>query len=41
MITRELGVTKDQYEKAVNKPFSFLYVDKPNKTVKRNFYGKV
>ena len=41
LITRELSCTMDQYEKAVNKPFSFLYVDKPNKAIKRNFYGKV
>ena len=38
MICRELGVTKDQYLKATKKPYSFLYVDKPMKTVKRNFF---
>ena len=41
LITRELGVTKEQYKKATNKPFSFLYVDKPSKKVKRNFYGNI
>ena len=41
LITRELGVTKEQYEKATNKPFSFLYLDKPSKKVKRNFYGNI
>ena len=41
LITRELGVTKEQYEKATNKPFSFLYVDKPSKKGKRNFYGNI
>ena len=41
LITRKLGVTKEQYEKATNKPFSFLYVDKPLKKVKRNFYGNI
>ena len=41
LITRELGVIKEQYEKATNKPFSFLYVDKPSKKVRRNFYGNI
>ena len=41
LITRELGVTKEQYEKATNKPYAFLYVDKPLKNVKRNFYGNI
>ena len=39
LISRELGVPKEQYIKATEKPFSFLYVDKPTKSVKRNFYG--
>ena len=41
IISRELNVTKDQYIKATKKPYSFLYVNKPMKTVKRNFYGIV
>lgn len=41
LITRELGVTKEQYDRAVNKPYSFLYVDKPDKKITRNFYGKI
>ena len=41
MISRELNVTKDQYIKATKQPYSFLYVDKPMKTVKRNFYGNI
>ena len=41
LITRELGVTKEQYESATNKPYSFLYVDKPSKKVKMNFYGNI
>ena len=41
IISRELNVTKDQYIKATKKPYSFPYVDKPMKTVKRNFYGIV
>ena len=41
LISRELNTTKDQYEKATRKPYSFLYVDKPKKMVKRNFYGNI
>ncbi|CAH3170674.1 unnamed protein product [Porites lobata] len=41
MISRELNVTKDQYIKATKQPYSFLYVDKPMKTVKRNFFGNI
>ena len=41
LITRELGVDKEQYIKATKKPYSFLYVDKPKKLIKRNFYGKI
>ena len=41
LISRELGVDKDQYINATNKPYSFLYVDKPKKVISRNFYGKI
>ena len=41
LISRELGVDKEDYIKATQKPYSFLYVDKPKKLVMRNFYGKV
>ena len=41
LISRELGVGKEQYINATNKPYSFLYVDKPKKLIKRNFYGKI
>ena len=41
MISSELGVDKEQFKKATKKPFSFLYVDKPRKRVKRNFTGEV
>ena len=37
VISSELGVDKEIFEKATKKPFSFLYVDKPRKIVKRNF----
>ena len=41
LISRELGVDKDQYINATNKKYSFLYVDKPKKLIRRNFYGKI
>ena len=41
MISSELGVDKEIFEKATKKPFSFLYVDKPRKIVKRNFTGEL
>ena len=41
MISSELGVEKEQYKKATKKPFSFLYIDKPRKHVKRNFTGEL
>ena len=41
MISRELNVTKDQYIKAAKQPYSFLYVDKPMKTAKRNFHRNI
>ena len=39
LISRELGVQKDQYKKSNWKTMSFLYVDKPMKNIKQNFYG--
>ena len=41
LISRELGIDKDQYIKATQKSYSFLYVDKPKKLIRRNFYGKI
>ena len=41
MISSELGVDKEKFKKATRKSFSFLYVDKPKKKVKRNFYEKL
>ena len=41
LISRELSVDKEQYDKATKKPYSFLYVDKPKKLIKKNFYGKI
>ena len=37
LISQELGIDKEKYIKATNKPYSFCYVDKPMKTGKRNF----
>ena len=41
LISRELGVDKEQYINATNKQYSFLYVDKPKKLIRRNFYGRI
>ena len=41
MISSELGVDKKKYKKATNKLYSFLYIDKPKKKVKRNFTGEL
>ena len=41
MISSELGVEKEQFKKATKEPYSFLYVDKPRKRVKRNFTGEL
>ena len=41
LISSELGVEKEQFKKATEKEYDFIYVDKPKKKVKRNFYGKI
>ena len=41
MISSELGVDKEKFKKATKEPYSFLYVDKLRKKVKRNFIGKL
>ena len=41
LISQELGIDKEKYINATKKPYSFLYVDKPMKTGKRNFYGNI
>ena len=41
MISSELDVDKEKFKKATKEPYSFLYVDKPKKKVKKNFYGNV
>ena len=37
MISRELGINKQDYQKATKDPFSFLYIDKINKFITKNF----
>ena len=37
MICKELGFNKCHYQKAVQKPYDFLYVDEPKKRVMKNF----
>ena len=39
MISSELGVDKEKFKKATKEQYSFLYVDKPKKKIKKNFYG--
>ena len=41
MISSELGVDKEKFKKATKKQYSFLYVDKPMKKIKKNFYGDI
>ena len=41
MISSELGVDKEIFKKATKMSYSFLYVDKPRKKVKRNFYENI
>ena len=38
-ISSELGVDKDVYKAVTREPYSFLYVNKPNKTISKNFTG--
>ena len=41
MICRELGINKSHYQKAVQEPYDFLYVDKPKKRVAKNFNERI
>ena len=41
MICNEHGVTPEQYKQATDKQYDFLYLDKPRKLIKRNFYGDI
>ena len=40
-ILSELGVEAEKSKKVTKKPFSFLYVDKPRKKVRRNFTEEI
>ena len=40
-ISSELGVDKEKFKKATKEPYSFLYVNKPKKKIKNNFYGNI
>ena len=39
VISSELGVDKEKFKEATKEPYSFLYVDKPKKKIKKIFYG--
>ena len=41
LICRENNVSKQSYEKATRDPFSFIYIDKPERQVKKNFDEKI
>ena len=41
LICRELGINKNDYLKATEEPFSFIYIDKPRKIVTKNFNEKI
>ena len=40
-ISSELGVDKAQFKAATREPYSFLYVDKPMKKIKKKFIGDI
>ena len=41
LICRENNVSKQLYEKATGDPYSFIYIDKSKKRVKKNFDEKI
>ena len=41
VISAELGVNKEKFKTATKEPFSFLYVDKPMKTLKKNVFSNI
>lgn len=41
MISGELGVSKETFKAATRKPYSFLDVDKPMKSFKKNFFSDI
>ena len=40
-ICNEHGFDKEAYKRSFNNEYEFLYIDKPRKTVKRDFYGEL
>ena len=41
MLTKEIGIHIDKYTVATKNQYHFLYVDKPNKSYKKNFNESV
>ena len=41
MLSKEQDVSKEQYKKATDKQYDFLYLDRPRKLTKRNFTGDI
>lgn len=37
-LCRENNISKEQYQAAASDPYSFTYVDKPNKSITNNFH---
>ena len=40
-ITSELGIDKELYKAATRETYSFLFVDKPKKSIAKNFTGNI
>ena len=40
-ISKEHGIDKEAYKKSFKKEHDFLYIDKPRKIARRNFYGEL
>ena len=41
LICRENNISKQSYDKSTRDPFSFIYIDKPKKQLKKNFNGLI
>jgi hypothetical protein len=41
MICREQGISNEDFNKATDREYDFLYIDKPRKLIKRNFHGDI
>ena len=40
-IYNEHGLDKEPYKRSFKNEYDFLYIDKPRKIAKRNFYGEL